>query len=321
MYREPNTKQVRIRVNFTTLFVDDDEHLIASFKRNIHSKEITILTARNGVEALSLLQNNRVQVLITDIRMPQMDGIELISKVADAYPDIIRIAISGEANMEDIKQLINRGHIWQYLEKPFSMGYIFVILKNAYTLYLERQERRELILKLDRKTKELEDLNNTLEVLVSERTKQLTQRTNILHMIVNGAPLETICNETARAICQKVKVDNVIIHSPHLSIPFSLAPIPLPDTIDNSVKQVITSQKEYIDDFYISLPLLQNSETIGVITVHTTDHTLVKNTQIRDTIAFFSPLLTMSLSHRQMLTNLPDLMDNIDHFLGSLENE
>lgn len=308
-------------MNLTALFVDDDEHIISSFKRNIRNKEITILTATNGIEALNLLNKHEVQVLITDIRMSGMDGIELISKVADSYPDIIRIAISGEANMEDIKQLINRGHIWQYIEKPYSMGYIFVTLKNAFTIYIERQERRELIKKLDRKTKELEELNLKLEDLVTERTKQLTQRTNILHMIVNNVSIETICYETAKALCQSSDIDNVIIHSPHLVIPYSLATLPVPDTVTKNAETVLKTQQDIIDDFYLSLPLTQHNETIGVITVHSKKHSLIQSSTLRENIEFFSPLLTMSLSHTKMLTDLPNLMDDIEHVLGSLDNE
>lgn len=308
-------------MNITALFVDNDQHMVSSFKRNIRSKEITILTASNGEEALNILKSKSVHVLITDIHMPKINGIKLISHVADIYPQIIRIAISGEADIEDIKQLINRGHIWQYIEKPFSMGHLFVTIKNAYTLYLERQERLELVKKLDRKSKELEELNEKLEEIVAERTKQLDQRTNILQMIVTGDSIETICNETAKALCQTSAIDNVIIHSPHLVVPFSLAPLPIPESVSKTVAQITHSDDEYVEDFYLTLPLVQHDEVIGTITVHTNDDSRTISNDIREKILFFAPLLTMSLSHSKLLSDLPDLMEDIEEVLGSLDNE
>lgn len=308
-------------MHFSILFVDDDVNIVNSFKRTIRTKDLTIFTASNGVEALAILKKEKIEVLVTDIRMPEMDGISLLAESAHLYPDMIRIAISGEADKEDIKKLINHGHIWQYIEKPFNMGYLFVTIKNGYELYLERTERLKLIQQLDRKSKELEELNQKLEDRVSERTRQLTQRAAILQMIINGENPDDIFMETAKAISQSALVNNLFVHSPLLQNPFSFAPIPIPEDISEKIDSRYSLKEPLKEDFYITVPLLQNDETIALVTVHTTTLDEQEYEKIEEVTDFFVPMITMTLSHLKMLNDLPDLMDEIESMLGVMDNE
>lgn len=307
-------------MSFTVLFVDDDDNIVNSFKRNIRNKDITILTAHNGLEALDTLQKNNVQVLISDIRMPKMNGIELLSAVADSYPHTISIAISGEADKDDIKRLINRGHIWQYIEKPFNMGFLFVTLKNAYEVYCERQERLDLVHKLDKKTKELEELNQKLEEKVAERTKQLFQRTEILHKIIDGESIESINSTTSKALCEAPYIEAIIIDSPLFEQPFTYNIEEVSNTINAQVSSIYKSKKTVENKRNISLPLLQQDEIVGVITIILSEDCSEYNkTSIYESTGLFSPLITMTLTHKKLLMDLPDLMDEIESVLGEIE--
>lgn len=309
-------------VKYSVLFVDDDEKIVNSFKRTIRNKDIKIFIAHNGEEALKILQNEKIEVLITDIRMPKMSGIDLLTTTADSHPEIIRIAISGDADKDDIKQLINRGHIWQYIEKPFNMGFLFVTIKNALELYLEREERINLIQKLDRKSKELEELNIRLEEKVAERTKLLSIRSNILHMILDGNATDDIFTVTGQAICQSSNVDNIHIHSPLLHKPFSMATLPDNSSIENKVKEVFKTHTIKKSDSVLCYPLLQHDEIVGVLCAHCTNtNTDSQEKNLDEILDFFSPLITMSLSHKKLLNDLPDLMSEIESVIGTFEDE
>ena len=76
--------------------------------------------ANSAGEAFELLALNRVQVIISDQRMPGMTGIELLSRVKDLYPETIRIVLSGYSEIETVTEAINRGAIWKYFTKPWD---------------------------------------------------------------------------------------------------------------------------------------------------------------------------------------------------------
>ena len=104
----------------TLLLVDDEPMILGALERLFHREGYRVLTANSAREALELLALNRVQVIISDQRMPEMTGIELLSRVKDLYPDTIRIVLSGYSDIETITDAINRGAIWKYFTKPWN---------------------------------------------------------------------------------------------------------------------------------------------------------------------------------------------------------
>lgn len=116
----------------TILIVDDDpimRRLIPTFC-TIFSKECTPLTAPNGVEALKILASKQVDLILTDVEMPVMDGCELVAHVKDQYPDIKIIVMSGLRCDKIDKRLRDLG-ILQYIEKPFTIRELAVSLNSA----------------------------------------------------------------------------------------------------------------------------------------------------------------------------------------------
>jgi diguanylate cyclase (GGDEF)-like protein/PAS domain S-box-containing protein len=104
----------------TLLLVDDEPRILSSLKRLFRREGYQVLTANSASEALELLALNRIQVIISDQRMPVMTGIELLSRVKDLYPDTIRIVLSGYSEIETVTEAINRGAIWKYFTKPWE---------------------------------------------------------------------------------------------------------------------------------------------------------------------------------------------------------
>jgi len=102
------------------LLVDDDSNILDGYRRSL-SKEFLMETALGGTEALALANDNGpYAVVISDMRMPGMDGIQLLSHIKAVSPDTIRVMLTGNADMETAINAINEGSIFRFLNKPCS---------------------------------------------------------------------------------------------------------------------------------------------------------------------------------------------------------
>jgi diguanylate cyclase (GGDEF)-like protein/PAS domain S-box-containing protein len=104
----------------TLLLVDDEPNVLKALWRLFRREGYQILTAGSGREALDMLATQAVRVIVSDQRMPEMSGTELLSRVKDLYPDTVRIVLSGFSELETVTAAINRGAIFKYLSKPWD---------------------------------------------------------------------------------------------------------------------------------------------------------------------------------------------------------
>jgi len=129
--------------NRTVLFVDDEEKVLASLKRGLLDEPYEILFAGSGKEAIEILEQSQVQVIVTDMRMPEMGGLELLKAVKKEYPHIIRVVLSGYADTDMLLAAINHGEIFRFISKPWkSNEEIKTIIRQAieyYDLHIERE--------------------------------------------------------------------------------------------------------------------------------------------------------------------------------------
>jgi len=105
----------------TVLFVDDEEKILSSLKRGLLDEPYDTLFANSGKEALKILEQKKVHVLVTDMRMPEMLGIELLRIVKEKYPDIVRMVLSGFTQVTTLLTAINQGEIYKYITKPWNL--------------------------------------------------------------------------------------------------------------------------------------------------------------------------------------------------------
>lgn len=116
------------------LFVDDELNVLASLKRMLRSKqgEWDMAFAQSGVEALALCEETKFDVVVSDIRMPGMDGAELLNRVKDLYPGVIRIALSGQVGLNEVIQSLRAVH--QYIPKPCDAELLVNKIEGAISL-------------------------------------------------------------------------------------------------------------------------------------------------------------------------------------------
>lgn len=125
----------------SVLFVDDELAILDGLRRSLHRAPFRCLYAHSAFQALELLGNESVQIVVTDEQMPGMSGSELLSIVRQRYPEIIRIILSGQASLDRVINAVNNGQIHRFLTKPFDSEQLLGLL-NHYLSHLRLQAKK-----------------------------------------------------------------------------------------------------------------------------------------------------------------------------------
>lgn len=162
------------------LLVDDEENILRSLQRILRKEPYELETATSGEAALSMMEEQKFDLVISDARMPGMDGPTLLAKIKKKWPYCIRILLTGYADVTSTIRAINEGQIYRYISKPWDDEELKLIVRQA--LAFQFSERRRLALeKLTRKqNKELKALNANLENKVLARTEELKETADML---------------------------------------------------------------------------------------------------------------------------------------------
>jgi response regulator RpfG family c-di-GMP phosphodiesterase len=159
----------------TILCVDDEPSILSSLRRLFRSRGFQVLTAESGAAGLSILESETADLVISDMRMPEMDGVVFLEHVRQRWPDTIRLLLTGYADITSIMGAINRGEIYRYIAKPWDDNDIFLTVQAAIDRSeLEREKKRLEALVLQQ-NEELKNLNAGLEAKVEARTRELKQ--------------------------------------------------------------------------------------------------------------------------------------------------
>ncbi|MFA7282100.1 MAG: PAS domain S-box protein [Sterolibacterium sp.] len=118
--------------NRTLLLVDDETSMLSALKRELHGLDYTLLTAASGEEALRILTESEVQVILSDYRMPGMTGVEFLSQARKLYPDAVRMVLSGYADLEAIVDAINLGYVYKFISKPWNSDRLREVVRDAF---------------------------------------------------------------------------------------------------------------------------------------------------------------------------------------------
>lgn len=127
------------------LFVDDDQHLLESFTRNLHS-EFTIETAPGGKEGLATIHLfGPFAVVISDMRMPGLNGAEFLARVRELSPQTVRMLLTGHKDLKHAVAAVNEGQIFHYLTKPCSKEEMVSAIRLGLAQYRENVKAAEMI--------------------------------------------------------------------------------------------------------------------------------------------------------------------------------
>lgn len=157
----------------SVLCVDDEPNILSSLRRLFKGAGLEVQVANGGAAGLEVLKSRSFDVVISDMRMPEMDGTEFLERVRESWPDTIRLLLTGYSEIASIVGAINRGEIYRYVAKPWDDNDIVLIVRQAIERKQLEAEKRQLEVLTAQQNVQLRELNATLEARVLERTEQL----------------------------------------------------------------------------------------------------------------------------------------------------
>lgn len=168
-----NSEQIKI------LCVDDERNVLRALERIFLDDDYEIVLAGSGDEGLKAMEESGpFQVVVSDYRMPVMNGVEFLKGVYDRWPETVRIVLSGYADASAIVAAINEGHIYRFIPKPWNDDELKVTIQNCLERYFLLKKNSELLEKLSA-------ANQALEEKVQLRTEQLELRNRALEFSQN----------------------------------------------------------------------------------------------------------------------------------------
>ncbi len=130
-------------MRYKIMVVDDEPANLRVLERLFRS-DYELVTAGSGAEALRLLQQHDVALIITDQRMPDITGIELLKRTASLRPHMVRIILTGYTDVETLVEAINSGHVYKYVTKPWNNEELRLTISRALEHYETTKARHEL---------------------------------------------------------------------------------------------------------------------------------------------------------------------------------
>ncbi|MCK6551390.1 response regulator [Myxococcota bacterium] len=175
----------------TLLVVDDDQLVVTAITRILSREGYRVLSAHDASEALRVLGGQSVDLMISDIDMPGMSGVELVARVRHLFPDVVRILLSGRGSLDAALAAINEGEVYRFLTKPIGRTVLLEVVKEGIERLEELRrasaarraasQRSELIQELEREHPGITAVSflDGAYLLDDERMEKLAQEVRI----------------------------------------------------------------------------------------------------------------------------------------------
>lgn len=142
-------------MNKTLLLVDDEPSVLQSLRRALADEPYEILTAGSGAQGLAVCAEHQVGVVVSDERMPGMNGAAFLAAVKEQQPETIRIMLTGHASIDATMRAVNEGEIYRFFTKPWDDLELMLALRSAFEKLELEEENRRLLRTVKRQYREL----------------------------------------------------------------------------------------------------------------------------------------------------------------------
>jgi len=235
------------------LYVDDLQTNLILFQATFE-KDYNIILAESAAAALDILREQDIQVLVTDQRMPDMTGTELLEIVAAEYPDIRRFLLTAFTDFETVVEAVNKGHIHGYINKPIQADEVRLTINNSLEMYHLRLKNRQMMGELEIANKELMNLDGLksqiIKVISQEIRNPLNRIMGTLHMLkdkIEGQELSDVVNVLDSSVSRLEEFSSMteqisILKSPGHKL--KITDVPLKRVIEYSLIEASGEMKE-----------------------------------------------------------------------------
>lgn len=241
--------------NNTVLFVDDEPLILNSLKRECLKEEYMSLFASSGKEALELMENKKINVIVTDIRMPRMNGLELLKIIKNKYPDVTRIVYSGYTQLPQVIEIINNGDIFKFIRKPWKFDEEFKpAINEAIKFNNIKLKQKELLQELSQRNQIItKELNSNKDNTIKQEIKKIKE------FNTNGLNIIKLVNLGSEDV-EELKNHIIEVYQEYLNSYLDLIPL----TISKfNVSNLVKILQEYVEEKYksqLTINLIGNLE-------------------------------------------------------------
>ena len=253
---------------YKILLVDDEECILNSLYRCLR-RNYNVIMAESGEEAMEVLQENQdIALILSDVKMPGMDGITFLAKANDISPLAVKMVLSGYAELDLVMDAINGGHVWRYMTKPWSQDDLLLAINNAIEYYEVKREKQLLLLELEQKNRQLAQWNSMLEKKVDANVRLKEKKIDLLMMLLNNPSEE----EYMQAI---IPLFGIVLQSTNICIKSTIndklygecqkTTCDLYEKCSNQVESAIDKKREIINDELCIIPIFNDDTIYGAL--------------------------------------------------------
>lgn len=237
----------------SVLYVDDLQTNLILFQASFE-RDYNIILAESATEALDILKEQEIQVLVTDQRMPGMTGTELLEIVAAEYPDIRRFLLTAFTDFETVIEAVNKGHIHGYINKPLQAEEVRLSIKNSLEVYYLRKKNRQMMEELEKANRELLNLDGLKSDIIKLISKEIRNPLNrimgTLHLLkdkIEGQEMSDVVNILDSSVSKLEEFSSMaeqisILKSPDHEL--KISELPLKRVIEYSIIEASEEMKE-----------------------------------------------------------------------------
>lgn len=150
-------------MDHAVLIVDDEPKIYHALRRALHREPYDILYASGGEEALKLLGERTVDVIVADQNMPAMQGSVLLGRVRQQFPDVVRMMLTGDARLETVMAAVNKGEIYRFFTKPCNEAELIISIRDALQMRALKFEAARLLDTVRKQSAQIQSLQGGAE--------------------------------------------------------------------------------------------------------------------------------------------------------------
>ncbi|HHT9114415.1 MAG TPA: HD domain-containing phosphohydrolase [Candidatus Wunengus sp. YC65] len=267
----------------TILIVDDEENILKSLERLLEDEGYKMFFANSGDNGLEIIKREDIQMVISDHRMPGMDGIKFLSEIKKILPDTMRIMLTGYADVDIAVKAINEGEVYRFVTKPWNNNELLSAVKQGIEYYNLQRELDRLNKLIQSQNIELKEWNLKLEQKVADQTKHI--RDLFLDAIKSLAfALEAKdkyteghsrrVTEYTTSICEKMSLSKEYIEDIQLgSLLHDIGKIGIKESVLDKKENLSKEEYDHIQTHVligerILTPIIKNETAIRVVRYH-----------------------------------------------------
>lgn len=160
---------------YRLVFIDDELNILSSIKRTLRKEGYEIFTTDDPEQVFKWVQEDEIATVVSDQRMPKMEGVDVLEKVRTLSPDTTRIMLTGYSDIQAATKAINKSNVFRFLAKPWEDSELKEAVKQGVNQYHILAENKRLQVLTTKQNEELRGLNDNLEQKVEERTREVLE--------------------------------------------------------------------------------------------------------------------------------------------------